>query len=92
MKLSDYLDAPLPNQSNNSLVLFKHANNTDIAFQLDTISKQTNTWRLGVTWYNVVNLTNIFQLGYDVIQIKNSDLHKWESINVQAARILRDNL
>lgn len=92
MKLSDCLNALLPDQSNRKLVLFKHISNTDIAFRVDTISKQTDAWRFGVTWFNVVNSNNVFPLDYDVVQIKNSDLHKWESIDVQAGRILRDNL
>lgn len=92
MKLSDCLDALLPDQNNNKRVLFKHVGNRDIAFKIDSFSKDNNVWEFSVTWYNVVNSDKVFPIDQDVIQIKTSDLQKWESIDVQAGRILRDNL
>ena len=93
MKLSDCLDALLPDQSGSNFVLFKHISNRDIAFRIDSpsVSKQYGEYQFAVTWFNVVNPTNVYFIDYDLIKIKTSDLHKWESINVQAGRILRDN-
>ncbi len=92
MKLSDCLDALLPDQNNTKQVLFKHISNRDIAFKINSFSKEDSVWEFNVTWFNVVNSNNVFSIDQDVIQIKPSDLQKWESINVQAGRILRDNL
>lgn len=94
MKLSDCLDALLPDQNSSNFVLFKHINNRDIAFRIDSpsISKEDEEYQFAITWFNVVNPNNVFPIDYDLVKIKTSDLHKWESINVQAGRILRDNL
>lgn len=92
MKLSDCLNALLPPSQSNTFTLFKHISNRDIAFKIDSFVKRSDDFQFAITWFNVVNSNNVFQIDYDLIQIKNSDLHKWETVDVQAGRILRNDL
>jgi len=91
VKLSDCLNALLAHNQNHKLILFKHISNRDIAFKIDSFSKRNESFQFAITWFNVVDSDNVYQIDYDLIQIKNSELHKWRAVDVQAGRILRNN-
>lgn len=91
MKLIDLLHALSKSNDKDRAVLFKHINNTDIAFKINIISPNSNGCGFDVTWFNIVDSNNVFKIGGDLIHIKDSDLHKWGAVDVQAGRVLRNN-
>lgn len=96
MKLSDYLNAQLNRETikEDQCNLYKHINNRDVAIQIQHLHLRPykDDVVLTVTWYNVVDLNNIYRIGDDLITIKVVDLPLWEIVDVQAGRILGDNL
>jgi hypothetical protein len=92
VKLLDLLNALSKSNNKDRTVLFKHINNRDVAFKINLISPNQHGCGFDVTWFNIVNPDSVFMLGGDLIQIKDGDLHKWGAVDVQAGRILRDNL
>lgn len=66
--------------------LYKHKNNTDIAFMplynTDSEEFTNKIVKIGY-WYNIVNLKNIYKCSekLDIIEIQKEDLDNWEKIN-----------
>lgn len=58
--------------------LYKHLNNTDVAFAPESVQQSSEVLRVLGTWINVVNPKKSFPIGADCIDIKLKDLPKWE--------------
>lgn len=67
--------------------LYKHKNNTDVAFVADSIVDLHDHLILAIRWYNIVNLSNLFFIDYDEIKIKKTQIKKWELVNVSTRGI-----
>ena len=67
---------------------YKHKNYTDVCFSLNTIKDQESSLLLRVTWFNIVNRSNVFRIDEDVIEIKKEAIQNWEQIDVSSGRIL----
>lgn len=72
--------------------LYKHLNNTDVAFLVETVVEEKNHLRLTGEWVNIVNRNNLFVVQKDDITINNFDLKNWEHFNVSTRGIFRNNL
>lgn len=61
-------------------IMYKHINNTDVAFVPLQLEKESDT---ALTyygkWYNIVNVPYFIQ--YDEITIKTNDLTNWKEYN-----------
>lgn len=62
--------------------LYKHINNTDVAFVADSVVDLDDHLILAIRWYNIVNLSNLYFIDYDEIKINKSKIKKWERVNV----------
>lgn len=71
--------------------LYKHKNNTDVAFSPISVRQQDKSLLLFGRWYNIVNPTNVFFIEDDEITIKLSDVDKWEEVNVSTRGIFGDD-
>lgn len=62
------------------MVLYKHKNNTDVAFRIieQSVHENEEGIRLIVEWWNVMGVYYI--IGRDSIFIKFRDIPKWEEI------------
>jgi hypothetical protein len=59
--------------------LYKHRNNTDVAFSPSSVSKKPNgDLKLEGDWFNIVNPIKIFFIDHDKITIKKKDILDWE--------------
>jgi len=68
--------------------LYKHKNNTDVAFvPVNVLQGQSDLLVFG-KWFNIVNPNNVYLIDSDQITINLSDLEKWEQIDVLSGRIL----
>lgn len=59
--------------------LYKHINNTDVAFKIININYIEDYVQMDVSWYNIVS--EVFFIDKDSIRIKKSDLKNWIIIN-----------
>jgi hypothetical protein len=58
--------------------LYKHKNNTDIAFQVTALGSTSYSQILSVRWFNIVNPDNIFLIDYqDSIVVIDEQSHDW---------------
>ena len=71
--------------------LYKHKNNTDVAFAPISVVRREKDLLLFGRWYNIVNPTNVFFISDDEISIKLADVQKWEEFNVSTRGILGDD-
>lgn len=55
--------------------LYKHINNTDVAFKITKINYIEEYVHLDISWYNIVSKP--FFIDNDSIKIKKSDLKNW---------------
>lgn len=66
----------------NKLSVYKHTNNTDVAFMVRKVTYQdSNVIDLKVIWLNIVNLANPLVLFEDRITIQKPDLKNWHDIS-----------
>lgn len=56
--------------------LYKHKNNTDVAFKIININNIEQYVQLDVSWYNITSKHPFF-IERDSIKIKKSDLKNW---------------
>lgn len=56
--------------------LYKHKNNTDVAFKINQTKEDKNYLHLQISWYNIVSKPSFF-IERDSIKIKKSDLKNW---------------
>lgn len=58
--------------------LYKHINNTDVAFQVTLIGFNDYSQFISVRWFNIVNPDNIFLIDTQQgITVPDEDSHKW---------------
>ena len=58
--------------------LYKHINNTDIAFQVTSIGFTDSSQLISVKWFNIVNPNNIFMIDIqNGITVMDEQSHKW---------------
>lgn len=58
--------------------LYKHKNNTDVAFKINQTKEDKNYLHLQISWYNIVSKP--FFIDYDEIKIRKEDVKNWQII------------
>lgn len=65
-----------------TMTLYKHVNNTDVAFCPTHVDEQFDTLVILGHWYNIVNPNKVLYISSDMIKVNKLDIDNWKLYGV----------